>query len=201
MMMEPDHVEENPDSDLTSVTAVDDVRNCPHGVDDHGQELLAERRQAERASSPWRCQFRARLRPASVKLAAGYGYGYGQRRVRMALSGRTASPVTLTMRNDAGGTMRGAIRDAHCAGPNLVAHAEASQARWTMIAHTHEQPDQAPEHSMAGAQKGKFPVIGFVKNPTGVAALYLGKREGKDLVYMGKVGTGWSRTEPDQETA
>lgn len=42
-------------------------------------------------------------------------------------------------------------------------------------------------------QKGKFPVIGFVKDPTGVAALYLGKREGKDLVYMGKVGTGWSR--------
>jgi bifunctional non-homologous end joining protein LigD len=43
-------------------------------------------------------------------------------------------------------------------------------------------------------QKGKFPVIGFVKDPTGVAALFLGKREGKDLVYMGKVGTGWSRT-------
>jgi bifunctional non-homologous end joining protein LigD len=42
-------------------------------------------------------------------------------------------------------------------------------------------------------QKGKFPVIGFVKDPTGVAALYLGKREGKELVYMGKVGTGWSR--------
>jgi hypothetical protein len=37
--------------------------------------------------------------------------------------------------------------------------------------------------------KGQFPVIGFVKDPTGVAALYLGKREGKDLVYMGKVGT------------
>jgi bifunctional non-homologous end joining protein LigD len=43
-------------------------------------------------------------------------------------------------------------------------------------------------------QQGKFPVIGFVKDPSGVAALYLGKREGKDLVYMGKVGTGWSRT-------
>lgn len=42
--------------------------------------------------------------------------------------------------------------------------------------------------------KGKFPVIGFVKDPTGVAALYLGKREGKELVYMGKVGTGWTRT-------
>jgi hypothetical protein len=37
-------------------------------------------------------------------------------------------------------------------------------------------------------QQGKFPVIGFVKDPSGVAALYLGKREGKDLVYMGKVG-------------
>jgi bifunctional non-homologous end joining protein LigD len=30
-------------------------------------------------------------------------------------------------------------------------------------------------------ESGKFPVIGFVKDPTGVAALYLGKREGKDL--------------------
>ncbi|WP_283814772.1 hypothetical protein [Bradyrhizobium sp. AUGA SZCCT0176] len=46
--------------------------------------------------------------------------------------------------------------------------------------------------------KGKFPVIGFVKDPTGVAALYLGKREGKDWVYMGKVGTGWSRTVSSQ---
>jgi bifunctional non-homologous end joining protein LigD len=48
------------------------------------------------------------------------------------------------------------------------------------------------------AQKEKFPVIGFVKDPTGVAALYLGKREGKVLVYMGKVGTGWSRTVSSQ---
>jgi bifunctional non-homologous end joining protein LigD len=47
-------------------------------------------------------------------------------------------------------------------------------------------------------QKGKFPVIGLVKDPSGVAALYLGKREGKDLVYMGKVGTGWSRTVSSQ---
>jgi bifunctional non-homologous end joining protein LigD len=47
-------------------------------------------------------------------------------------------------------------------------------------------------------QKGKFPVIGFIKDPTGVAALYLGKREGKDMVYMGKVGTGWSRTVSSQ---
>jgi bifunctional non-homologous end joining protein LigD len=45
---------------------------------------------------------------------------------------------------------------------------------------------------------GKFPVIGFIKDPTGVAALYLGKREGKELVYMGKVGTGWNRTTSSQ---
>lgn len=44
------------------------------------------------------------------------------------------------------------------------------------------------------AQRGKLPVIGFVKDPTGVAALYLGKPEGKDLIYISKVGTGWSRT-------
>jgi bifunctional non-homologous end joining protein LigD len=37
-----------------------------------------------------------------------------------------------------------------------------------------------------------------VKDPTGVAALYLGKREGKDLIYMGKVGTGWSQTVSSQ---
>jgi len=40
--------------------------------------------------------------------------------------------------------------------------------------------------------------MGFVKDPTGVAALYLGKQEGKDLVYMGKVGTGWSRAVSSQ---
>lgn len=43
-------------------------------------------------------------------------------------------------------------------------------------------------------QREKFPVVGFIKDPSGVAALYLGKKEGKELRYMGKVGTGWSRT-------
>jgi bifunctional non-homologous end joining protein LigD len=47
-------------------------------------------------------------------------------------------------------------------------------------------------------QKGKFPVIGFVKDPTGVAALYLGKKEGEELRYMGKVGTAWSCTVSSQ---
>lgn len=43
-------------------------------------------------------------------------------------------------------------------------------------------------------QRERFPVVGFVKDPTGIAALYLGKKEGKELRYMGKVGPGWSRT-------
>ncbi|HMF75582.1 MAG TPA: hypothetical protein VK604_07960 [Bryobacteraceae bacterium] len=40
-------------------------------------------------------------------------------------------------------------------------------------------------------------MLGFVKNPTG-SPLYLGKREGKDLVYIGKVDTGCSRTVSSQ---
>jgi hypothetical protein len=36
-------------------------------------------------------------------------------------------------------------------------------------------------------QRDRFPVIGFIKDPSGVAALYLGQQEGKELRYMGKV--------------
>ena len=43
-------------------------------------------------------------------------------------------------------------------------------------------------------QREKFPVVGFVKDPTGVAALHLGSKVGRELIYVGKVGTGWSRT-------
>jgi bifunctional non-homologous end joining protein LigD len=46
--------------------------------------------------------------------------------------------------------------------------------------------------------EGEIPGRGFVKDPTGMAALYLGKREGNELVYMGKVGTSWSRTVSSQ---
>lgn len=43
---------------------------------------------------------------------------------------------------------------------------------------------------MKTIQRGEFPLVGFIKDTSGVAALYFGKQEGKDLVYMGKVGTG-----------
>jgi hypothetical protein len=92
--MEPDHVKENPDSYLTYVAAVGDIGNGQCGRDDLGHALLAERSQAERASSAWQSRFSARLRPASVKFAAGCECE--QQRVRMALSGRSASAVTLT---------------------------------------------------------------------------------------------------------
>jgi bifunctional non-homologous end joining protein LigD len=42
-------------------------------------------------------------------------------------------------------------------------------------------------------QRGKFPIVGFVKEPAGIAALYLGKQEGKEISYIGKVGTGFTR--------
>lgn len=35
--------------------------------------------------------------------------------------------------------------------------------------------------------------MGFVPETAGIAALYLGKHQGKDLSYVGKVGTGFSR--------
>jgi bifunctional non-homologous end joining protein LigD len=50
-----------------------------------------------------------------------------------------------------------------------------------------------PWQKIKTVQKGKFSVVGFIQDPSGVAALYLGKKEGNDLIYMGKVGTGWSR--------
>lgn len=37
-------------------------------------------------------------------------------------------------------------------------------------------------------ERAKFPVVGFVKDPTGVAALHLGRKVGRKLIYVGKVG-------------
>ena len=42
-------------------------------------------------------------------------------------------------------------------------------------------------------QRAKFPIVGFVKDPAGVAARPLAKRESKDFVCGGKVGTGLNR--------
>jgi bifunctional non-homologous end joining protein LigD len=91
----------------------------------------------------------------------------------------------------------------HLVGDGQKMFEHASKLNWEGI--ISKRPD-APYRSernenwlkIKAVHKAKFPVVGFIKDPTGVAALYLGKQEGKDLVYMGKVGTGWSRTVSSQ---
>jgi bifunctional non-homologous end joining protein LigD len=85
----------------------------------------------------------------------------------------------------------------HLTGDGQEMFEHAAKLGWEGIISKRADAPYRSERSEAWL-KGKFPVIGFVKDPTGVAALYLGKREGKDLVYMGKVGTGWSRTVSSQ---
>jgi bifunctional non-homologous end joining protein LigD len=91
----------------------------------------------------------------------------------------------------------------HIVGDGQEMFEHAAKLKWEGIVSKRADAPYRSERTEAWqkiktVQKGRFPVIGFVKDPTGVAALYLGKREGKDLVYMGKVGTGWSRTVSSQ---
>jgi bifunctional non-homologous end joining protein LigD len=82
-------------------------------------------------------------------------------------------------------------------GPKMFAH--AAKLNWEgIVSKNPAAPYRSDRHEgwlkIKTVQRGTLVVIGFIKDPTGVAALYLGKQEGKELVYMGKVGTGWSRT-------
>jgi bifunctional non-homologous end joining protein LigD len=91
----------------------------------------------------------------------------------------------------------------HLTGDGQEMFEHAAKLKWEGIVSKRADAPYRSERTEAWlkikvVQKGKFPVIGFIKDPAGVAALYLGKREGKDLVYMGKVGTGWSRTVSSQ---
>ena len=42
-------------------------------------------------------------------------------------------------------------------------------------------------------RRAKFPIVSFVEDLDGVAAMHLAKRQGKDFVFVGKVGTGYNR--------
>ncbi|MBR1155103.1 non-homologous end-joining DNA ligase [Bradyrhizobium sp. JYMT SZCCT0428] len=91
----------------------------------------------------------------------------------------------------------------HLTGDGQEMFDHAAKLGWEGIVSKNAQAPYRSERTEAWlkiktVQKGKFPVVGFVKDPTGVAALYLGRQEGKELVYMGKVGTGWSRTVSSQ---
>ena len=96
-----------------------------------------------------------------------------------------------------------ALYSEHLTGDGQEMFEQAAKLNWEGIISKRADAPYRSERTEAWLKiktvmKGKFPVIGFVKDPTGVAALYLGKREGKDLVYMGKVGTGWHRTTSSQ---
>jgi bifunctional non-homologous end joining protein LigD len=96
-----------------------------------------------------------------------------------------------------------ALFSEHLVGDGQKMFEHAAKLNWEGIISKRADAPYRSEHNenwlkIKTVQKGKFPVVGFVKDPSGVAALYLGKQEGKDLVYMGKVGTGWSRTVSSQ---
>lgn len=91
----------------------------------------------------------------------------------------------------------------HLVGDGQVLFEHASRLKYEGIVSKRADAPYRSERTEAWAKvktvhTGKFPVVGFIKDPTGVAALYLGKQEGKELVYMGKVGTGWTRTVSSQ---
>ena len=91
----------------------------------------------------------------------------------------------------------------HLAGDGQEMFEHAAKLNWEGIVSKRADAPYRSERTEAWLKiktvmTGKFPVIGFIKDPTGVAALYLGKRNGKELVYMGKVGTGWNRTTSSQ---
>lgn len=42
-------------------------------------------------------------------------------------------------------------------------------------------------------KRDTFTIVGFVPDRDSIASLHLARRDGSDLVYVGKVGTGFSR--------
>jgi hypothetical protein len=93
--MEPDHVKETPSQDFTFAAAGGDICDGPRGLDDHGQELLAERGQAERTNQNWwlakQFEFGVRIRPSWATSAACDGSV--RRWILPALSGWPKIPV------------------------------------------------------------------------------------------------------------
>jgi len=91
----------------------------------------------------------------------------------------------------------------HLVGDGQEMFSHAAKLRWEGIVSKRADAPYKSERGEAWLKiktvhRDKFPVIGFIKDPSGVAALYLGKEEGGELRYLGKVGTGWSRTVSSQ---
>jgi bifunctional non-homologous end joining protein LigD len=91
----------------------------------------------------------------------------------------------------------------HLIGDGQKMFEHAAKLRWEGIISKRADAPYKSERGEAWlkvktVQREKFPVVGFIKDPTGVAALYLGKEEAGQFRYVGKVGTGWSRTVSSQ---
>src|SRR6266700_751717 len=67
-LVEPEHVDQTSSHDFPPVAAGSDLCDSPGGLDDLGQELLAQRGQAERTAHVWLAgqrRFRLCLRPSN----------------------------------------------------------------------------------------------------------------------------------------
>ncbi len=91
----------------------------------------------------------------------------------------------------------------HLTGDGQEMFEHAAKLNWEGIISKRADASSRSERTEAwlkikAVQKGKFLAVGFVRDPAGVAALNLGKKEGKELVFMGKAGTGWNRATSSQ---
>ena len=91
----------------------------------------------------------------------------------------------------------------HLTGDGQEMFAHAAKLNWEGIISKRVDAPYKSERGEAWLKvktvhREKFPVVGFIKDPSGVAALYLGKQNGKELRYIGKFGTGWNRTASSQ---
>ena len=82
----------------------------------------------------------------------------------------------------------------HLTGDGQEVFEHAAKLNWEGIVSKRADAPYRSERTEAwlkikAVQREKFPVIGFVKDPTGVAALYLGKRKGKSWSI-------WERSAP-----
>ena len=86
----------------------------------------------------------------------------------------------------------------HLTGDGQEVFEHAAKLNWEGIVSKRAEAPYRSERTKAWVKSkqfkaGSFRPSGLCQNRSGgLPALYLGKREGKDLVYIGKVGTGWS---------
>jgi bifunctional non-homologous end joining protein LigD len=96
----------------------------------------------------------------------------------------------------------------HLVGDGQEMFEHAAKLNWEGIISKRADAPYRPERNenwlkIKAVHKGKFPIVGSVKDPSVSPRSLSARRKGNELVYMGKVGTGWPRTvsSKDQEAA